>query len=429
VAKKRSPIWRLALDNIWIIICLVGAGSCLALTVQLLLQAPPLDSPLLSIRLALGVPALFGTLAGVYGLVAGSLLALRKSRDRRTAEQLRRLQRRIEQLDALRRGQRTRLEELSALREVATVVNQESDFAIIAEKVLELIHGLLEPVESTIFLLDEERNRLMPFGQYTGGKFRGEGKALTRSMPEFELSEFESHSVICRVHGQELHAIVPLKVEEKIPGVLFMVWPTDARPAHEQVDEFNRTRRRVLQEITHHISLAAKTKYLQTKAVVDALTRLYSRTHFNTQIQAAIELAERTGERFSLIMADIDHFKHVNDRYGHDTGDVILYKVAKRIRDALRKYDTAYRYGGEEIAILLPRTSMAQAIGIGERLRRTVEQRKFRTGEGRLIDATISVGVAQFQKGDDAETLFKRADQQLYQAKETGRNRVCPAAA
>jgi len=429
VAKKRPALWRLALDNIWIVICLVAAGSCLALTVQLLLQTPPLDTPSPNIRLALGVPALFGTLAGLYGLVAGSVLALRRAKERRQANQLRRLQRRVDQLDSLRRGQRARLEELSALREVATVVNQESDFAIIAEKVLELVHGLLEPVESTIFLLDEERDELRPFGQYAEGKFRGEGKVLTRNIPEFSLSEFESHSVICRVHGQELHAIVPLKVEERIPGVLFMVWPTDARPAQEQVEEFNRTRRRLLQEITHHISLAVKTKYLHTKAVVDALTRLYSRSHFNSQMQAAIEYAERTGEGFSLIVADIDHFKHVNDRYGHDTGDVILRKVAKRIRDALRKYDSAYRYGGEEIAILLPRTNMAQALGIGERLRRMVEQRKFRSGEGRLIDVTISVGVSQFKPGDNPETLFKRADQQLYRAKEEGRNRVCPAAA
>jgi diguanylate cyclase (GGDEF)-like protein len=162
---------------------------------------------------------------------------------------------------------------------------------------------------------------------------------------------------------------------------------------------------------------------------VDALTRLYSRSHFNSQVEAAIEYAQRTAEQFSLVVVDIDHFKHVNDRYGHDTGDVILRKVAKRIRDALRKYDTAYRYGGEEIAILLPRTNMAQGIGIGERLRRTVEQRKFRSGNGRLIDVTISVGVAQFLPADTAETLFKRADQQLYRAKEEGRNLVRPAAA
>ena len=428
MAKKRPPLWRLALDNVWTIICLVAAGSCLALTVQLMLQSPPLDTPILSIRLALGVPALFGALAGIYGLVAGGLLARRRAVERRQGTQLRRLQRRVEQLDSLRRGQRARLEELSALREVATVVNQESDFAIIAEKALELVHGLLEPLESTIFLLDEERDRMRPFGQYAEGKFRGEGKALTRSIPEFSLTEFQSHSVVCRVHGQELHAIVPLKVEEKIPGVLFMVWPTDTRAAGEQVDEFNRTRRRVLQEIAHHLSLAVKTKYLHTRAVVDALTRLYSRSHFNSQMQASIEYAGRTGEPFALVMADIDHFKQVNDRYGHDAGDVILSKVAKRIRDALRKYDTAYRYGGEEIAILLPRTNLEQAVGIGERLRRTVEQRKFRT-EGRLIDATISVGVAQFQSGDDPDTLFKRADRQLYRAKDEGRNRVCPAAA
>jgi len=253
--------------------------------------------------------------------------------------------------------------------------------------VLELVHGLLEPVEATIFLLDEERGELRPFAQYAEGKFLGEDKVLTRTIPEFSLSEFESHSVICRVHGQEMHAVIPLKVEEQIPGVLFMIWPTDARPAPVQVAEFNRTRRRILLEITHHISLAVKTKFLQTKAVVDGLTRLYSRSHFMTQM------------------------------------------VARRIRDVLRKYDSAYRYGGEEIAIILPKTNMQQALGIAERLRRTIEQRKFRGPSNRLIDATISVGVAQYRPDDDPDSLFKRADQQLYKAKESGRNRVCPAGA
>ena len=428
MTKKRPAAWRLPLDNIWGIMCVLAAGSCLALTAELLFQVPPFDTPRLGVRLALSVPALFGALAGIYALVATALLSRRKARVKQLADQVARLQRRVEQLDSLRLGQRARLEELSALREVATVVNQESDFTIIVEKVLELVYGLLEPIEATIFLLDEERGKLRPFAQYAQGKFLGEGKTLTRTIPEFSLTEFESHSVICRVHGQEMHAVIPLKVEEKIPGVLFMVWATYARPAQDQVEEFNRTRRRVIQEITHHISLAVKTKFLHTRAVEDGLTRLYSRNHFNTQVPAAVEYAERTGEPFSLVVADIDHFKHVNDRYGHDTGDVVLRKVAKRIRDALRKYDTAYRYGGEEIAILLPRTNMAQAINIGERLRRTVEQRKFRCGEGRLIDVTISAGVAQFQPNDDADTLFKRADQQLYKAKEEGRNLVRPAA-
>jgi len=429
VATKRPPVWRLLLGNVWILICLVAAASCLALTVQLLLEAPPLDSRVLSIRLALGVPALFGALAGLYGLVAASILSLRRSRMQQLTTQVRRLQRRVEQLDSQRLGQRARLEELSTLREVATVVNQESDFAIIAEKVLELVHGLLEPVEATIFLLDEERGELRPFAQYAEGKFLGEDKVLTRTIPEFSLSEFESHSVICRVHGQEMHAVIPLKVEEQIPGVLFMIWPTDARPAPVQVAEFNRTRRRILLEITHHISLAVKTKFLQTKAVVDGLTRLYSRSHFMTQIAAAVQYAERTGELFSLMVADIDHFKRINDRYGHDAGDVVLKRVARRIRDVLRKYDSAYRYGGEEIAIILPKTNMQQALGIAERLRRTIEQRKFRGPSNRLIDATISVGVAQYRPDDDPDSLFKRADQQLYKAKESGRNRVCPTGA
>ena len=204
VTKKRPAIWRLPLDNIWTIFCALAAGSCLVFAAELLLRVPPLDTSRLGVRLALGVPALFGALAGIYGLVAAALLRRRKARIKQFADQVARLQRRIEQLDSLRMGQRARLEELSALREVATVVNQESDFAIIAEKVLELVYGLLEPIEATIFLLDEERGKLRPFAQYAQGKFLGEGKTLTRSIPEFSLSEFESHSVICQVCNARL---------------------------------------------------------------------------------------------------------------------------------------------------------------------------------------------------------------------------------
>ena len=212
-------------------------------------------------------------------------------------------------------------------------------------------------------------------------------------------------------------------------GVLFLLFPTDSRPAGEQQAEFNSELRPVLIEIAHHISLAVKTKYLHTKAVVDSLTKLYTRSHFDREMQAAIEFAHRSKKPFSLILIDIDHFKKVNDTYGHATGDVVLRQVAVRITKVLRKYDTAYRYGGEELAVLLPGTGIKQATRTAERLREKVEAQKVRGANNELVATTVSLGVAQFQPDDDADSLFKRADARLYKAKESGRNQVVPAAA
>jgi diguanylate cyclase (GGDEF)-like protein len=315
------------------------------------------------------------------------------------------------------------------LREVATIVNNESDFAIIAEKLLELIHALLNPQQTVILLKDERKGQLAPFARHADGKVHVGRAAARAELPPFEPAEFESYSVIARVQGGALHALLPLKVENDLQGVLLLVWGKDARSPALQVAEFNRIRRPVLMEIAHHMSLAVKTKYLHTKAVVDGLTGLYSRSHFDTQMQAAIELARRTHEPFSLIVIDIDHFKKINDLHGHATGDVVLARLADRIRTALRKYDSAYRFGGEELAVLVPRTRLDQATATAERLRTAVEAHKFRSANGSLVAATVSLGVAQFEPADDADTLFARADERLYRAKQNGRNRVVSAAA
>jgi diguanylate cyclase (GGDEF)-like protein len=427
MGEKDPPVLRSLLTNVWLLVCIMAAASCLGLAVQLFSHRP-LDAGLLGSRLALGVPATLGALAGLYGIVTTVILAFRNPRLRRLQANLETLRRRTEELESVQLTQRARLDQLSTLREVATMVNQESDFGIIAEKVLDLLHGLLEPLEATIFVREEDKPRMVPFAHYAGGKVLTGRRILTRTIPDFDPAQFESHSVICRVHGREFHAIVPLKVQDEVHGVLLLVFPTDARPAEQQIAAFNRTYRPMLLEISHHISLAVKTKHLHTKAVVDGLTRLYSRSHFNTQLQAAVELGQRASEPFSLILIDIDHFKSVNDTHGHATGDVILTRVAKRIQTSLRKYDTAYRYGGEELAVILPRTQMKQAAGTAERLRAITEAQKFRGADGKLIKVTVSLGVAQFGPTDTAEVIFSRADQSLYRAKEQGRNCVVAAA-
>lgn len=427
MGRRRASPFRYALVNIWMAVCVLATASCAVLVAQLFLRAPPLDTDVLSIRVALAVPATLGCLAGLYGIVATALLAAGNAKAARLERRLDRLRRRAEDLESRHLDQRARIDELATLREVATIVNRESDFAIIAEKLLELLHGLLEPAEVVIFLTTEAPPKLKPFAAYAAGKALAQVKVARRKAPEFDLVEFESHGVVTRVQGGKLHVLLPLKVQEEVHGALMLVLPRSRRSPARQVAAFNRTRRPILMEIAHHMSLAVKTKYLQTRAVMDGLTHLYSRSHFNAQLQAAIELAQRTQEPFALVLADIDHFKKVNDTYGHTTGDVVLTRVASRIRGVLRKYDSAYRYGGEELAVLLPRTRLPQAAATAERLRAAIEKKRFRGAGGDLIRVTVSIGVAQFERGDGAESVVNRADQRLYRAKRQGRNRVVAA--
>jgi diguanylate cyclase len=142
-------------------------------------------------------------------------------------------------------------------------------------------------------------------------------------------------------------------------------------------------------------------------------------------MEKAIADALKSDEPLSLLMTDIDHFKKFNDTFGHLTGDQVLRLVAQAVKQNVKGQDVAARYGGEEFAVVLPRTGLAQAITVGDHIRRAVmgkELMKRSTGEhlGRI---TISVGVAMFRR-DDTESLIGSADAGLYAAKRNGRNRV-----
>jgi diguanylate cyclase (GGDEF)-like protein len=154
------------------------------------------------------------------------------------------------------------------------------------------------------------------------------------------------------------------------------------------------------------------------------LTRLYTRAHFAAQLEAQVNFAQRHHESFALILLDIDHFKKVNDTYGHSTGDEVLQAVARAVLSGLRRYDSGYRTGGEEMAVLLARTDSARARQIAERLRKRIEGLVCSAARGESVRVTVSCGVAQYRPGESGKDMFNRCDRRLYRAKETGRNRV-----
>jgi diguanylate cyclase (GGDEF)-like protein len=154
----------------------------------------------------------------------------------------------------------------------------------------------------------------------------------------------------------------------------------------------------------------------------DPLTQLANRRRLGADLDTAVTDARRHAAPMAVIMVDLDHFKELNDRYGHQQGDVVLQDVAGTLRRAMRDGETAYRYGGEEFAVLVTRGGVDDAVALAERLRRRVEE-DFRRGDKQLV--TASFGVAGLpEHAADPEALLSEADRALYAAKNAGRNRV-----
>ena len=166
---------------------------------------------------------------------------------------------------------------------------------------------------------------------------------------------------------------------------------------------------------------------LVRSAHYDSLTGIYNRGTFFEECTRELSRCARGGPAFSLAVFDLDHFKLVNDRYGHPVGDRVLKSFADVLRASIRKHDRVGRYGGEEFALLMPNTGKDTAARVAERVRREVEARGVMVDE-RRIDVTVSGGVAAYgTDGEDWDTLLSAADTALYAAKDAGRNRIIMA--
>jgi diguanylate cyclase (GGDEF)-like protein len=188
--------------------------------------------------------------------------------------------------------------------------------------------------------------------------------------------------------------------------------------------ECNETQRSLLTMltpgITNYLIREALLEELESRANHDQLTGLYNRGCIEERLKAEIERSRRYKNDLSVILFDIDHFKAINDSFGHDVGDEVLKGVASRVESSLRTVDMMGRWGGEEFLVILAETDSQSARHVAENLRRLVEADVYQTSR----PVTVSAGIASFSEGDDAASLIKRADIALYGAKNEGRNRV-----
>ncbi len=185
------------------------------------------------------------------------------------------------------------------------------------------------------------------------------------------------------------------------------------------------TLEQLLSYLVHPLRNAIKYQTALKLTLLDPLTLVGNRAAMDTALRRELQLAERHDSELALLLVDVDHFKRINDNYGHVRGDLVLQQVAQSIQTSCRSSDEVFRYGGEEFVVILSKTSVANAQIIAERIRTQVEQ--LRIGHnGQAIAPTISVGISGIDAGVrlPVKELFEQADQALYKAKSNGRNQV-----
>lgn len=218
------------------------------------------------------------------------------------------------------------------------------------------------------------------------------------------------------------HITLPLAVEGELIGCISV---NSDRP-----DAFNVRELQLFSVIGYQ--MAATLRHFQRfrsvkdLALFDTLTNLYNRRYFEERLGIETKKCFYGGSPLSLIMVDIDHFKKVNDTFGHTEGDRVLREISSLLRASIRKKDIVARYGGEEFILILPEASLEESFTIAERIRRTVEATPFEVAKVRL-HLTVSLGISHFpsHRPSSKEELVRMADEALYEAKRAGRNRVC----
>ncbi|MCX7806507.1 MAG: GGDEF domain-containing protein [Planctomycetota bacterium] len=218
---------------------------------------------------------------------------------------------------------------------------------------------------------------------------------------------------------RRLDLALPLNAERRVVGAM------RARLDAVADDEHAAWIESVLVEASDHIGLALKKEQDSIEAATDGLTGLFVKRRMLSDLARMIAESSESGRSLCLLMFDIDHFKKINDTWGHLTGDKVLKGVAKTLLKSLRANDAAYRYGGEELAVALPNTTVARAAQAAERIRAAIAAEEFFAGDGTRVPVTISIGVADIAPDiRTPEALIARADAALYASKRGGRNRV-----
>lgn len=324
-------------------------------------------------------------------------------------------------------------QKLFKMLETLAYINSVTDLERLLQLIMKSIKEVMESEASSLMLLDDETNELyfssveggsdkimeirIPADQGIAGRVCTTGKPViendvAHSKHHFKKADqktsFQTRKLIC----------VPLTVQKKRIGVL---------QALNKIGDSDYTKEdlRLFEAFALQVAVAIENARLYNLAVYDGLTQVFVRRYFEGWLSQEYARVKRYHREFSLLMFDIDHFKKVNDTYGHQAGDYVLREVSRLAKAAVRESDTMARYGGEEFIIGLPETNLEAARKQAERIRKAIEKHKF-VFEGKEIPVTISIGLTNYVTKPQTESarFIKDADMALYRSKENGRNRV-----
>ncbi len=284
------------------------------------------------------------------------------------------------------------------------------------ENQVKLLAKALEASDNLVFITDANgiityvNDSLVKHSGYSRDELLGARPSIFKSSKHDQKFYQQLWSTI--LTGRNYNNII---INKKKNGDLYYV-DTSIIPID---DKYTRTKNFVAtsKDVTIQMKLEQK---LENLAITDSLTQIYNRYKINAEIDLHIAMAKRNHQPFSMLMFDIDHFKRVNDTYGHYVGDVVLKELTKLVENNIREVDAFGRWGGEEFMLLLDNTNKTEALHVANKLLSKVAQ----TPLSGHYSITISIGVSEYRIAEQKATLLERVDQALYEAKESGRNRV-----
>ncbi len=375
------------------------------------------------------IPVLFsGTIMrGNNGAIQGVVCVALDIIERKRLEED--LKRAVEQRD-------TNIKDLESLMHFSTLMNEEVKEEDLIHRMVNAINDRFRPDILAVLTLNKAKNVLnasftnppMPMN-----KLIRDAAILDPSLCQVmrtgrevivrDISKDSSCNCILHTIEEGGYACFPLITGGIPAGLVLMVKKEKGYWNNEEIHKLLLVYTELTASALQRVRLMDATR---RAAITDALTGVYNRRFFDEMLKKQIALAKRHNESLALVLADLDHFKNLNDTYGHIAGDQALQQIAGIMLNSIRSSDVLARYGGEEFVIIMPTINMANALKKAEGIRQQVESVDFNVkAPGQFAKITISIGVASFpEHGSEYDTLVDAADRALYKAKKGGRNRV-----
>lgn len=326
-----------------------------------------------------------------------------------------------------------KIQEVSILYQASQMISSELQLQALLDMAMSAISEITEIEKGTTWLYDEEHRSFSLMSHL--GDVSDLPDAISLDDSEILMMAYEKKESFEFEKGRTLPLDIK-RMDEKVFGSSFVVVPILNQGEFLGLvhlcgaagsNGFTNRDIRLIKVFAVQLGAAVKNAQLYEQAITDGMTKLYLHRYFKQRLLDEIKRAARFKRSLALIMVDIDHFKALNDNYGHQTGDDVLRHVAAILRRAVRTHDLPVRYGGEEFALVLPETDMIGAVAVAERVRRSIEN-DYLEVNGVVLKITASFGVSVFPDcADDMDSVIKAADVALYWSKEHGRNQVTAA--